>query len=133
MARANSRLNVLRAISRAGVDKNILMRLFKTYVQPLMEYGSASFIAAPKTSLSKLQKTQNEAIRICLRLPRYIRVDLLHEYASLNPIKERLVNVNRRLLETMIIHNDDIRDLVQQRNSTQDSLPKSPLDILVPE
>ena len=130
VARANSRINVLRAIARAGVDKVILMRLFKTYVRPLMEYGSVSFIAAPKTSISKLQKIQNEAIRICLSLPRYIRIDLLHEYASMSPVQERLVNVNRKLLKTMTEQNNDVSDMLMNHKMTQNTLPKSPLDIL---
>ena len=91
---------------------------------------SASFIAAPHTSLSKLQKVQNEAIRICLRLPRYIRIDLLHEYAGMSLIKERLEKINRDLLKTMVVQNDDIRDLLQHHKESQTILPKSPLDIL---
>ena len=38
----------------------------------------------------RLQRIQNEAIRICLKLPKYIRTKLLHEYASLEPIDERI-------------------------------------------
>ena len=56
LGRANKRLNVLRVICRAGVDKNVAMRLYKTYILPLIEYGSISFIGAPKLSFEKLQK-----------------------------------------------------------------------------
>ena len=80
--------------------------------------------------ISKLQKIQNEAIRICLSLPRYIRIDLLHEYASMSPVQERLVKVNRELLKTMTEQNDDVRDMLMNHKMNQNILPKSPLDIL---
>ena len=132
VAKANSRLNVLRAISRAGVDKTVTMRLYKTYVRSLIEYGSIAFIAAPKSSLDKLQKIQNEAIRICLNLPRYIRIDLLHEYSGLNFVDKRLVHLNCNLLKSMNAHNEDIRDLLQCHKQNQELSPRSPLDILDP-
>ena len=77
------------------------MKLYKTYVRPIIEYGSISFMSAPKVQLSRLEQIQNEAIRICLRLPRYIRISLLHEYASIEPIYTRISKLNLSLLETM--------------------------------
>ena len=80
--------------------------------------------------MDKLQKIQNEAIRICLRLPRYIRIDLLHEYAGIDTIAERLKILNQRLLATMVSTNEDIKKLVDQQHLTQTLAPKSPLDLL---
>ena len=130
LARANKRLNVLRVVTRAGVDKRVAMRLYKTYILPLIEYGSISFIAAPKGTIEKLQKLQNEAIRICLRLPRYIRIDLLHEYAGLCTISDKLEKSNAKLLSSMLHHNSDVRDLLINHVSSQELNPKSPLDII---
>ena len=106
------------------------MRLYKTYILPLIEYGSISFIGAPKLSFEKLQKLQNEAIRICLRLPRYIRIDLLHEYAGISTIHQRLEKSNRKLLCSMMNHNEDIRELMRNHDPMRDFKPRSPLDIL---
>ena len=129
-AKANQRLNVLRALSRAGVSPHITMRLYKMYVRTLLEYGSSSFLVSLKSNMEKLQKIQNEAIRICLRLPRYIRIDLLHEYAGIDTIAERLKILNQRLLATMVSTNEDIKKLVDQQHLTQTLAPKSPLDLL---
>ena len=70
--RANTRLSVLRILLRSGTDAATLMRLYKIYVRPIIEYGSVAYIAAPKSQLTRLQNIENEAIRICLRLSKYI-------------------------------------------------------------
>ena len=89
-----------------------------------------AFIAAPKLSIDKLQKLQNEAIRICLGLPKYIRIDLLHEYAGLQTIRQKLEKSNTKLLCSMINHNEDVRELIRNHDLSRDLNPKSPLDIL---
>ena len=132
-ARAYQRLNVLRALAWAGTSPQVTMRLYKMYIRPLLEYGSSSFIAASKTKLERLQKVQNEAIRCCLRLPRYIRIDLLHEYAGIDRVEERLKKLNTHLLESMARVNEDVKKLVDDQHIHEHSLPKSPLDIYTEE
>ena len=63
--------------------------------------------------LSFKQKIQNEALRVCQRMPGYIRVSLLHEYASLETFDARMLMLNSRLLKKMYRHNADIRNLVE--------------------
>ena len=130
-SRATRRMNVLRAVSRAGVDRNTAMKLYKTYIQPVMEYGSISFIAAPQLNLQRLQKIQNEAIRVCLKLPSYIRTDLLHESAGLEPIASRLKKHNLHLLSRMLNLNEHVRELCSLQPDMSSLRPKSPLDILL--
>ena len=107
------------------------MRLYKIYVRPIVEYGSAAFMSAPKTQLSRLQQVQNEAIRICLRLPRYIRTDLHHEYAAIEPIFVRLLMLNGKLLNTMRSKNPHIESLVNDHVPSTDNRHLSPLDNLL--
>ena len=128
---ASRRLNVLRVLASNGTDAPTLMRLYKIYVRPIIEYGSVTFMSAPKTQLSRLQQMQNEAIRICLRLPRYIRTELLHEYASIEPIFVRLVMLNGKLLNTMKSKNSHIETLVNDHVSPTDNRHLSPLDNLL--
>ena len=125
------RLNVLKVLSRNGTNPTTLIKLFKSYVRPLSEYGSIAFLTAPKHQLRRLQQIQNEAIRICLRLPRYLRANLLHEYASLEYIDERLLHFNKSLLKTMTRHNCHIESLVKNHSCTSASNSKSPLDVLL--
>ena len=129
--RAMKRLNVLRVLSANGTDAPTLMKLYKIYVRPIIEYGSIAFMSAPKTQLSRLEQIQNEAIRICLRLPRYIRTSLLHEYASIEPVYERLKKLNVSLLETMKSKNVHIDKLVECHSQPTDNRHLSPLDNLL--
>ena len=127
--RATRRLSVLKVLAYHGTKPDTLMKLYKTYIRPIIEYGSISFISAPKMQLDRLQKIQNEAIRICLRLPRYIRTDLLHEYASMAPLMNRLERFNRKLIETMKKYNCHIESLVS--NHTISDAAQSPLDTVL--
>ena len=126
------RLNVLRVLSRNDVKPIILLRLYKIYIRSIIEYGSFSFICAPKIFISKLQKIQNEALRVCLRLPSYIRVSLLHEYASLETLDDRMLMLNSRLLKKMYRHNSDIRILVENHFDERSLRDISPISRIQP-
>ena len=45
---------------------------------------------------SKLQRIQNNAIRIIFNLPRYTGVSDLHEKAGLDLLKDRFIKLNRK-------------------------------------
>ena len=124
-------LNVLRILAHNGTEPKTLIKLYKSYVRPILEYGSSAFIAAPKSQITRLQQIQNEAIRICLKLPKYIRTKLLHEYASLQPIDERILNVNKSLLKTMKTNNSHIESLIANHFHLLGNSHTSPLDIIL--
>lgn len=111
-------MNVLRALSRSRVSAPVILRLYKVYILSLMEYGS-SFITTSKVNREKFQRIQNEAIRLCLNLPKYIRIDLLHEYAGIERIWVRLMKTNRHLLGTMTQSNEHIRKMTQDQPQNQ--------------
>ena len=126
--RSSKRLNVLKVLAYNGVEPKILMKLYKIYIRPVIEYGSIAFSTAPKTQLIRLEQIQNEAIRISLRLPRYIRKSLLNQYASIQSIDDRLLRLNSSLLNTMKIKNDHVNWLVQNYSPPNDNCHLSPLD-----
>ena len=105
------------------------MKLYKSYIRPIIEYGSIAFISASKTQMDRLLSIEHNAIRTCLRLPRYIRNSLLHEYASLEPLSVRLIKFNKKLLNIMKTNNSHIQTLLANHIPTHD-LALSPLDIL---
>ena len=125
-------MNVLKLLARAGVEPRILMKLYQCYISSLFEYGSPSFIAAPKEQIIKFERLQNEAIRISLRLPRYIRTALLHEYAGTTPLRERLRIISESLLVRMRTNNEHIKQLIDNHESATTSRHSSPLDLLLP-
>ena len=141
--RAEKRLNILRILAWGGTEPKTLLRLYKVYIRSIFEYGSISFLHCPETSLDVLQKIQNRAIRICLRLPRYISVKLLHESACLPTVRDRLIQQNTSLLAKMRRGNPLIYDLIhsRERSILKNILEgrmgvirshRSPLDIILP-
>ena len=123
---------MLRVLSRGGATPSTLTKLYGMYIRPLFEYGSAAFLAAPKHQLEKIQKTQNEAIRVSLRLPSYIRIDLIHEAACMPKLQDRLTALNKKLLLTIKQNNEHVKHLALDRSANSLS-PNiiSPLDILL--
>ena len=105
-----------------------MVRLYQTYVRPLFEYGSISFLS---TNVKQLQRVQNDFIRISLRLPNYIRSDLLHEAAGLELLETRLRYLNCKLIKKMLVH-EPIKLIVEKSLSTITlNNYKSPLDSLI--
>ena len=126
-SRATSRLNLFKLLAKNGVDNKTLIRLYKVYVRPLFEYGSLSFLAA---NLNQLQRIQNEFLRISLRLPRYLRNELIHQSAGIPKLKDRLIELNCRLMQKMSVH-ETVKESI---NNSKGVIPLngylSPLDVL---
>ena len=141
--RAEKRLNILKILAWGGTEPKTLLRLYKIYIRSIFEYGSVSFLHCPESRFDILQKIQNRAIRICLRLPGYISVRLLHESACLPTVRERLIQQGTSLLARMRQGNPLIHDLIHrhERSILQNILRgrigfvrshRSPLDIILP-
>ena len=125
------KLSVLKVLAYNGTKPKILAKLYKSYVRPVLEYGSIAFVAAPKMQLERLQRVQNDALRICLKLPKYIRIKLLHDYASMLSLDERFKIFNLKLLCTMKSFNPHIQDLIANHKSKDTSNLQSPLDVIL--
>ena len=142
--RAEKRLNILRILAWGGTDPKTLLRLYKVYIRSIFEYGCVAYVHLPDSTLDILQKIQNRAIRIALRLPRYIRITVLHENACLPTVKERLRQLGLGLLGKMRTNNPLVREIVrdyetgnvqlirQQGLNAINRSHRSPLDILLP-
>ena len=64
-----------------------------------------------------MQKIQNKAIRICLSLPRYVSIRLLHESACLPLVKERLCQLGARTVAKMRQSNPLVRGIVEKKEA----------------
>ena len=90
-----------------------------------------AFQHVTNNKMKPLQLIQNKAIRVELRLPSYLAIPVLHEYAALPMIRQRLNEQSKGLLQKMIANNDHIRDLVINRVIINQS-HHSPLDSILP-
>ena len=133
-SKAAKRLAVLRFLARAGTKPEVILRLYKIYIRSLFESGSSSFVSAPKRELEKMQRVQNQAIRIALRLPAYLSIRLLHESSGLPMLLDRLKTLNNSLVTKMCARSETIKRLKEENLSdrqTYNGQYKSPLDIIV--
>ena len=141
--RAEKRLNILRILAWGGTAPKTLLRLYKVYIRSIFEYGCIAFLHVADSTLEILQKVQNKAIRIALRLHRYVSLKVLHENACLPTVKERLRQLGFSLLGKMGKNNPLIKNVIQEKEA--DNLyavrqgqykfsrsHRSPLDILLP-
>ena len=118
-------------LARNEVKPECLLKLYKCYIRSVIEYGSAAFIATSATQFDRLTRIQNEAIRVCLQLPRYIRTNLLKEYAGIQNLRDRILTLNKMLLTKMKAKNTHIAQFCENLESNLSETLKSPIDILM--
>ena len=142
--KAEKRLNMLKILAWGGTEPKTLIRLYKIYIRSIFEYGATCFLHCPESTLDIMQKIQNKAIRISLKLPKYISIKVLHEYSCLPTIKERLMELGQNMLARMRNNNPLIRAMANKRqafiirtirekgHAGVNRSHRSPLDILLP-
>ena len=127
-SKVTARMNIFKLLAKNNVSNNTMIRLNKTYVRPLFEYGSISFLPE---GVKRFQKIQNDFIRISLRLPRYLSTDVIHSAAGLQTLEARIRLLNVNLMEKMI-NQSCVQDTVKKLLYI---VPlnnyKSPLDCLI--
>lgn len=115
-SKAMQRVNLLRVVSGRGWGANArtVLKLYKQYVRPVMDYGSVVTANACNTALSYLQRVEHRAMRIALRKPRTTRIRELYDDTGLEVLTTRL----RRQRDTAIQRFGDtaaIRQLEETR------------------
>ena len=80
-------------IHRAITPKSKTL-LYASLVRPIMTYTSPAWCTLSKTHLNRLQKTQNYALRLITRSPRYTRIAALHSNVNIPTIAEHLCRLN---------------------------------------
>ena len=84
-----------------GCKPNIIMRLYKSYVRPVLEYGSIVLQSASETQIKKIQIIQNKAIRIAYRLHPHSHMEEIHEIANIETIKERFKSLGNKFIHSL--------------------------------
>ena len=81
-----------------GASPECLIKLYKAYIRPVLEYGAIILAAANKTRLAELERTQNSTLTTCLRLPYYTPIHVLHEQAQIEPLVQRLQTLGQNTI-----------------------------------
>ena len=90
---ARKKLNTLKALSsvEGGQPKEDLIYLYKQYIRPHFNYASNAWRPnVSKTSLNKMQTTQNMCLRAATGLTKMTDIDTLHREAKVLKIEEHL-------------------------------------------
>ena len=116
---ARQRITKLISISnsRHGPSAHTLIRLYKTYVRTLFEYGSAATCVASPSVFGIWEKLQTRLITHALDLPNYIRHDNLRRYADLPTVQDRVLYTGKRWYRNTMLHNEPMRDFIQHHTT----------------
>lgn len=87
--KAGAKLGVMRRIGR-DLSCNMRGTVYRTIVAPLFEYCASIFVGLNETNKQRLQKLQNQGMRIILRCSRRERVVNMLEALQFMSIKERI-------------------------------------------
>ena len=62
------KMNILKSVSNHhwGADREVLLKLYKSLIRSILDYGSIFYMTASKTHLNKLNKIQNNCLRLAI-------------------------------------------------------------------
>ena len=100
VSRCKKRLNLLKAIRGKdwGASPETILYTYKSYVRPILEYGSILFAYSEDSLLRKIQAIETQAIKIAFRLPPWTTNFWCYQYANIEPILDRLKSQAKRFL-----------------------------------
>ena len=91
--------------------------VYTTNILPYFDYADILCIGSYQLTLMKLQKQQNCALRICLRLGSRAKINVLHKMVEIELLSDRH---NRHLFPTLCIngknHNNTLLMLEARRD-----------------
>ena len=106
---------------RMYIDTNTAIRIYKTMILPILEYGDVIYEGANQKILNDLQTSQNHILRICVQRNRYTSTLLLHQLCNINKLKERrIMHLNLFMFKQK--SNQQIVNLRNVRTRAHDSI-----------
>ena len=117
---ARHRLPKLNSIfsSTYGLTTSTLIRLYKSYIRSLFDYGApATCVASPAIQLS-WERIQTHFISRALSIPSFIHNDRKRQHAYLPPIHDRNLYLAKRWYMRAMQHNRGVQDYID--NHTHD-------------
>ena len=100
------RLNLFRCLvgSTFGADRVTLLRLYRTLVLPIIEYGSVVYVGASAVTLKSLEAQQNAFLRIALGAMRTSPVNSLQIESGVAPLYIRRMEQTLRYAARVKLH-----------------------------
>jgi len=101
VTKINQRLSLLRKIKNTkwGASSDVILKVYKQFIRPVIEYASVILADSRKTNIKCLQLAQNKALRLALSKPRRTRITTLHTLARVEPIADRLNYLKNKTIQ----------------------------------
>ena len=111
--KTKNRLNILRILSfkkRWMIKENVLINIYKSLIRSIIDYSAFLVSFASDSQLEKLERIQNEALRIILRLKRtdHLSNSKLRKLTKIESIKERMTKLSNKYIRRAVINSNDL-------------------------
>ena len=118
--RAYSRLNLLKLLKGTtwGAKPYTILRAYKGFIRPILEYGAIISGAFNETLMKKMQVLQNKCVRLALGAPWETRIVDLHDYTRMETIKERFTSLAYKSFRSLD-HSEMLNDLMVNHEVVQ--------------
>ncbi|XP_072401167.1 uncharacterized protein [Diabrotica undecimpunctata] len=89
--KATKRCRLLKRLTATkwGATQDVLVATYKTYVRPILEYGSDATITASTNTTSKLEVAQDTALRVITGAPKSTPITSMEAQIGIEPIQCR--------------------------------------------
>ena len=101
--KAYGRLNLLRAMVglSSKSNPNLLSQLYSSTIRSIFEYASLCVVCTADMHMKKLELIQNQALRIILKVPAYIPIEVMKDGAGQDSIKAHLIKFARNRVKQL--------------------------------
>ena len=98
--KCNSRLNLFRCLTSTlgGADRATLLRLYRSIVLPIIEYGAVVYAGGTEKTLQSLETTQNSFLRIALGVMKTSPISALQVESNIPPLSIRRRELSLRYI-----------------------------------
>ena len=85
---------------RKWITEDTAVFIYKSMIAPILDYGDIIYMGGLSANLSKLQRLQNRALRICLNIHHYLPTILLHQQTKVpNLVTRRSSNLKKYMFK----------------------------------
>lgn len=119
-----ARIQLLPILLSNTVSTNTKTKIYKMILRTTALYGCQIYCTAANTHIQKLQKFQNQILRLILDAPRTTSIEELHQRTSMQYIEDQIKKITTTHLNKAIAHqNPTIKNSVTSRRRNKRRLP----------
>jgi hypothetical protein len=117
--RAQQRLQILKrlAVLQEGRYPSCILKLFDSIITSLFEYGAICYPSMAADHWQRLERIQSDGIRIALRLPRYVPLEIIRRAAGRRPLSQHLQEFALRRFLSIQKTSPIVHETVERHNS----------------